>query len=117
MERLEQLELEKSIIESQINDLQNKIDRFEIESDDYEEQYNDLLNESGLVYIGGIEFDPSDILKKLDPIAYRCGLLDYINSIVDYREDQKYNQLTIEMEELENELSNYENEIEKLKFA
>jgi hypothetical protein len=43
----------------------------------FEDFYNDLLNEAGIFTIGTLEFLPSDILKALDPIAYRCGLADF----------------------------------------
>ena len=43
--------------------------------------YVDALNEQGTVLVCGIEFEPATILKELDPMAYRCGLLDFIDSI------------------------------------
>lgn len=42
-----------------------------------EESHQDLLNEQGPVAIGHLQFDPHRILEELDPIAYRCGLIDY----------------------------------------
>ena len=43
-----------------------------------QEMYDDMLNDVyGPVKIGYLEFDPSEILRELDPIAYRCGLADY----------------------------------------
>lgn len=46
------------------------------------EAYDDMLNE---VYtwsdVGGISFAPSDILNKFDPIAYKCGWIDYMDSL------------------------------------
>jgi len=115
MERLEQLQLGKSVLENQIIDLQYKIDRFELEEGDYIEEYDDLIDECGLVYIGGVSFLPSQILCKLDPVAYNCGLSDYIESI-DLTESEEYNQLTNELEELEQQLNNYEREINKIEF-
>ena len=41
-----------------------------------EEQYDDLLDCDGPVIVCGMEYDPSRILKELDPIAYNCGLSD-----------------------------------------
>lgn len=40
-----------------------------------------MLDESGPVKIGRLEFYPSRILRECDPIAYRCGLNDYENSL------------------------------------
>lgn len=53
--------------------------------------YDDMLNE---VYtwsdVGGINFAPSDILRDLDPIAYKCGWLEYMDALeidIDALED------------------------------
>lgn len=43
------------------------------------DSFDDLLNSDDTVEIAGIEFYRSELLKKADPIAYRCGLLDYID--------------------------------------
>jgi hypothetical protein len=40
-----------------------------------------MLDESGPVVIAGLEFNPSDILKEMDPIAYRTSFNDYMDSI------------------------------------
>ena len=47
------------------------------------DMYIDALNSDndGLVTIAGIEFLASDILKNCDPVAYRCGLNDYLDCI------------------------------------
>ena len=48
------------------------------------EMYNDMLNEcTATIQIGYIEFEPSRVLEEMDPIAYRCGLNDYYDSICD----------------------------------
>ena len=45
------------------------------------EQFNECLNEiEGPKTIAGSRFDASDILRELDPIAYRTYLFDYIDS-------------------------------------
>lgn len=59
--------------------------------------YEDMLDDIyGAVNIGGYEYETSDALKQVDPIAYRCGRNDYVDSLVregdmimdeeDYRE-------------------------------
>lgn len=45
------------------------------------EQYDDFLDESGEFTVCGCTFRPSYILKELDPTAYRCGYLDYADSM------------------------------------
>lgn len=45
------------------------------------EEYRNLLDEIyAEVHIVGCSFEPSKILEELDPIAFRCGYLDYANS-------------------------------------
>ena len=49
-----------------------------------EEMFDEFLNE---VYepitFGYLTFYPADIIKELDPIAYRCGLADYESDLID----------------------------------
>jgi hypothetical protein len=46
--------------------------------------YDALLDESyPVVSLGFSEFYPSDILKNCDPIAYRCGFADYVDSLAE----------------------------------
>lgn len=54
------------------------------------ELYDDCLDEGGEVTVCGCTFRPSEILKGLDPTAYHCGFLDYVDSIgldIDELED------------------------------
>lgn len=45
------------------------------------EVYRDLVNEyESTVVIQGLEFDPSEVLEKLDPIEFRQGYLDYADA-------------------------------------
>nr|DAE88324.1 MAG TPA: hypothetical protein [Caudoviricetes sp.] len=90
-----------------IGQINNKIENFEIDPDDYENDYKDLLDEGGAVMVGGCEFFPSRILRELDPIAYRCGLNDYIDNI-DPSDDANYCDLCDELADLEAELEEVE---------
>ena len=47
------------------------------------EMFEDALNCDGPVMVAGLEFNPSEILKHCDPVAYRCYLSDYIASLED----------------------------------
>ena len=50
-------------------------------SDHIIEAHDDIINETyDTVIINGISFDPSQILKELDPIAYDLSLQDFENS-------------------------------------
>ena len=47
-------------------------------------QYDEMLDECyPIVKIGYLEFYPSNILWKMDNIAYECGLSEYYDSICD----------------------------------
>ena len=47
-----------------------------------EESFNDMLNEtSGVISVGTLCWAASDVLREMDPIAYRVGLNDYIDSL------------------------------------
>ena len=61
-------------LKAKIEAKKKELDNFEIDPDDYTEQYDDFLNEEGTVRVAGLEFDPAQIVKELDPTAYRCGL-------------------------------------------
>ena len=48
-----------------------------------EEMYDDMIDEIyGEVNVG-ITFNASRVLKELDPIAYRCGFNDYMDSLFE----------------------------------
>lgn len=44
--------------------------------------YDDMLTEVyGPVVIAGMEFDAAYALNELDPIAYKCGWIDYMDAL------------------------------------
>ena len=48
-----------------------------------EEMYDDMIDEIyGEVKVG-VTFNASRVLKELDPIAYRCGFSDYVDSLFE----------------------------------
>lgn len=100
--------IQVAALKKQIAELENKIDNFEIDEDKYDENYDEWLDEIyGEIMIGNISFLPSRILKELDPIAYRCGFSDYIDSL-DIEDDEEYQELQIELEEAKEELAKLE---------
>tara|TARA_R100001082_G_C4234642_1_gene104720 strand:- start:98 stop:325 length:228 start_codon:yes stop_codon:yes gene_type:complete len=51
-------------------------------SEDVYDSYNNMIDDcSPMVRIGNLEYMPSEVLKRVDPIAYRCGLNDYLDSL------------------------------------
>lgn len=86
---------------------------------DTEELYANMLDDCyGEVEIAGMTFQTSRALKELDPTAFRCGLVDYIDSLglVEINGDY-YEQDAVETErdslvdDLESELSDLEDEL------
>lgn len=56
----------------------NKITNRELE-----QMYCDMLDEVyGTVKIAGYEYETSKALADIDPVAFRCGLADYISSLI-----------------------------------
>ena len=94
-----------------------EMDDYEIDPDSLEESYKDCLNEMEEMPNG---WDYSDVLERMDPIMYRCGLNDYADSF-DKEEFQDYKELQEEFEEFDNindqlndEIYDLESEIEDL---
>ena len=50
----------------------------EISNDDYVDSYEELLNDT---YGDFMNMDAAYILKECDPVAYRCGLNDYVYTL------------------------------------
>jgi hypothetical protein len=52
-----------------------------------EDFYDDLLNECyGEIKLGDLVFSPAEIIKTLDPIAYRCGVADFESYMLENAE-------------------------------
>lgn len=66
------------------------------EIDDYD-AYDEALDSYGTVSVLGLEFDPSRIIKELDPTAYRCGYNDWKDSdqrdLEDAIENEDYSEI------------------------
>jgi predicted nucleic acid-binding Zn-ribbon protein len=101
------------ITEQEIKDLEKSIENFEIDPDSCEEQYCEMLDEQGDIEIGNITLTPSDVLRKMDPIAYRTGLSDYVD-VLDIDNDPSYNELKEELSDLEDDKERSEELIEEL---
>ena len=43
--------------------------------------YDMMLDEDREIMVAGMQFWPSEILRRLDPIAYRTGLNDYLDAM------------------------------------
>jgi len=76
--------------------------------DDILEMVDEMLDMDGPVMIGSLEFSKSEILKRLDPTAYREACLDYINCHI---EDLQYD---LERSDDEEEIVWLKEQIEEL---
>jgi len=48
-----------------------------------EESYDDMLDDAyGTVDVAGMTYDTSRLLKNADPIAYRVGMADFADSLL-----------------------------------
>jgi hypothetical protein len=57
-----------------------------IQDHELEEQYRNMLDEvHGTVKIAGYDYCTSQALEDIDPVAFRCGLVDYISAELDDR--------------------------------
>lgn len=88
-------------------ELNEKIEELEAEREALEnaeesQEFDDCLDAEGDVEIGCCAFSRSRILKELDPIAYRTGLLDF--------NDDRLSEIESEIEDLKSELTELENE-------
>ena len=61
--------------------IRDKLDACCLSESDIEDMYDEMLDSDGRVTVADIEFEPSRILKQLDPIAYNCGLATYQDSL------------------------------------
>jgi polyhydroxyalkanoate synthesis regulator phasin len=99
--------------------LTDKIEE-ELAAVDCEELFDRCLDEGDPVKIGSLEYSPSHVLKQIDPIAYRCGVNDYVDSLGlkeingNSYDSDKVDEVCDELvEELENEISNLQDEVEE----
>lgn len=68
-------------IDSKIREIEvirKEIENFEVNPDDYEQDFDESLDRG---YGEFMSYSASYILKQIDPIAYRCGLLDYVDGL------------------------------------
>lgn len=110
--QIAELEEKAASLRSQIEVLEKEQNNLEIDPDDYTEVFDDSLDSEGPVYIAGYEFNVSYALKKLDEIAYREGLNNFVDSCYSVSDLEEWRDMQGEIEDLETELCDIENEIE-----
>ena len=113
MNKLETLQKQLEELQDDASAIETQIDNFEIDEDDYEDQYIEMIDSEGAVMVAGMAFTASRILQELDPIAYSCGLSDYVGCI-DPEKVEGYKELVEDFESLETQIITLEEEIEEL---
>lgn len=106
----------------QQKDVQRQLDNWEVDSDDLTDDYDNMLDECyGTVEVCGMTFDSRRILQELDPTAYHCGFIDFIDGLEKDPQSnrhhpawQSYRDLEEELETLEDELVDQEEQLEEL---
>ena len=101
-------------LQAQIKDKEAQQNSIECDPDDLADQFDECLDEAGSIEVAGCTFYPSQILKKCDPIAYRCGLNDFADSYFNKEETEEYQALQEEIDQLESDIEDLESEIEDL---
>ena len=68
-----------------------------------EDFYDELLNDCyGEIKLGNLVFSPAEIIKRLDPIAYHLGLLDFEDTMRENVREEKNEMISQLNEEKEN---------------
>lgn len=109
---IEKIEEEIEAKQAEIADKQGEIDSFDKSEYVSESQYDEMLDDCYESSIAGVEVCTSYALKQTDPVAYRCGYNDYVDSI-DYSVIEEFVELEEELEELESELEELEEQLEE----
>ena len=99
-----------------IQTLKEEMNKFEVDPDDYISQYDEMLDECYEDFMGS--YSASYTLSQVDPIAYRCGLLDYVDNLgVSYPSewDNELEDLISELNDMiDDEIKILEDELESL---
>ena len=111
---VEMKEQEIRKMQSQIADKEKQQEQIELDPDDYEDQFDESLDESiPEIEIGSLTYSPSHVLKNVDPVAYRCGLNDFVDSL-DVEDSDEYKALQSEIDDIQEEIDQLESDIEDL---
>ena len=102
MEKLEMLKME-------LVNKQSELESFDRLEHVTEEMYDDMLDDCHGNFMG---YSASEILKAIDPIAYRCGMSDYADSLED-DDFPEYVELCDAISEIEIDIADLELEIEE----
>jgi len=81
--RKNQNKMNKDLRENNIKSKLEKRVKEELKPIDLEELYREMLDDcEPVVKVAGLSFTPSRIIEELDPTAFRCGVIDYADSLI-----------------------------------
>ena len=99
-----------------IADKEKQQSQIELDPDDYEDQFDESLDDSiPEIEIGCLTYSPSHVLKNVDPVAYRCGLNDFLDSL-DIEDSDEYKELQSEIDDIQDEIDQLQSDIEDLEI-
>ena len=111
MRSIEEIEKDITACQAELTDVRHEMETFEPDEKEAEDAYDDMLDVCYEPFrIGRMEYCPSQVLREVDPIAYHCGLADFVDSEPadvwsGYRElEERENELEAELSDLEDEL-------------
>lgn len=100
-------------MQAQIADKEKQQSNIEIDPDDFADQFDECLDGAGSIEVAGCTFYPSQILKECDPVAYRCSLNDFVDSL-DVEDSDEYKALQSEIDDIQDEIDQLQSDIEDL---
>ena len=101
-------------MQAMIADKEKQQSNIELDPDEYGDQFDESLDDSiPEIEIGSLTYSPSHVLKNVDPVAYRCGLNDFVDRM-DIEDSDEYKALQDEIDQLQSDIEDIENEIEDL---
>ena len=111
---VEMKEQEIHKMQALIADKEKQQSQIELDPDDFADQFDDSLDESiPEIEIGCLTYSPSHVLKNVDPVAYRCSLNDFVDSL-DVEDSEQYKELQEQIDSLEDAISDLESELDDL---
>ena len=102
---------------AEIDAKQKEIDTFEPDEDEAENAYVEFLDEyHEEIKIGCLSWPASQVLRKMDECAFRCGLHDFVSNEVSECPErfEGYTELQRALDELQDELADLESELDEL---
>lgn len=112
---IQTLKIDLATYKKELEQAQDKSNNFEYEISNSE--WDNILDDAeSNVFVSGIEFSPSYVLKNCDPTAYRCGKSDYEASF-DLDACGEYQELQNTISDLETEIKDLEYKIHDLEMG